>query len=148
MKRCLSFLKNYIDRERVKTNIKGPLSVINNDYNFVIDNIEAKPGIYIIVSKKHKFVYPKGNSSVIYIGKASNLKRRIKEHLNNLSKVSPKEFWVYNRYNYMRMEGGFEIYYLTTIKNENPKYMESRAIEDFYDSFLAIPVGNGAFSFR
>lgn len=39
MKRCLSFLKNYIDKERVKTNIKGPLSVINNDYNFIIDNM-------------------------------------------------------------------------------------------------------------
>ena len=61
-------------------------------YDKQIDNLEdddltdlpSKPGVYIIVSFKTKFIYPIGQSKVIYIGKTDNIQRRLKEHQRNL----------------------------------------------------------------
>lgn len=149
MKPCFRFLNNHIDADRVKKHLSPPIFVSSiNDAYINYDVIDTKSGIYFIVSKNYKFIYPKGNSPLIYIGKADNLRRRLKEHLTNFRNATPKDSWIYSRYNYMNMPGGFEIYYLTSITNEKSKYLESRAIEDFYDRYLATPVGNGAFSFR
>ena len=37
---------------------------------------------------------------------------------------------------------------MRVIGSETNKSLESKVIQDFYDKFGAIPVGNGAFSFR
>lgn len=51
-----------------------------------INNVSTGPGVYVIVAtKRTKFVYPKGTSPVIYIGKADNLRRRLREHLRNFN---------------------------------------------------------------
>ena len=39
-------------------------------------------------------------------------------------------------------------YYMLTQGRETNKALESKALEGFYDKFGALPVGNGAFSFR
>lgn len=149
MRQCFRFLKNQISADRVRQTLQGPILISEKNYEDLDPNtIQEKSGIYFIVSKQHKFVYPKGDSPLIYIGKADNLRRRIQDHLVAYKNANPKAMWTYSRYNYMDMSGGFEIYYLTTITNEKAKYLESRAMEDFYDRYLATPVGNGAFSYR
>lgn len=42
--------------------------------------LPSKAGVYIIVSFKTKFIYPTGQSKVIYIGKTDSIRRRSKEH--------------------------------------------------------------------
>ena len=59
-----------------------------------------------------------------------------------------KNYWSYSRYNYMRMEGGTELYYLRIQGKENSKALESKVLENYYDKYKALPVGNGAFSYR
>jgi hypothetical protein len=41
-----------------------------------------------------------------------------------------------------------EILYMRITGRENEKALESKAMEGFYDKYGALPVGNGAFSFR
>lgn len=53
----------------------------------------------------------------------------------------------YSRYNYAAAFGT-DIYYMRITGRENEKNLESKAFEGFYDKYGALPVGNGAFSFR
>ncbi len=147
MKRCFYFLKEFINKDRANQKLEGPIALFDENANIQICD---KKGIYFIVSRKHHFVYPNGNSPIIYIGKADNLRQRLMSHLREAKKAKKewKTKWVYSRYNYIAMEGGSDVYYLTTITNENAKSLESRAIEDFYNKYRALPVGNGAFSYR
>lgn len=148
MKRCFSFIKEYISKERASHKMEGPIAVF--DDAATLDDICDKKGIYFIVSRKHRFIYPAGASPIIYIGKADNLRQRIRIHCRE-TQTAKKEWktkWVYSRYNYITMPGGADVYYLTTITSENAKNLESKALEDFYDRYRALPVGNGAFSYR
>jgi hypothetical protein len=86
MRRYLSFLK-VSDYSFPFREIRGHDDELYlNDSE--IESVTTGAGVYIIVSEdKTKFVYPKGISPVIYIGKADNLRRRLKEHLSHLNDV-------------------------------------------------------------
>ena len=144
MKRCFAFLKNYLDSERARNRIIGPFS-LEDDWNEEFGDFAA---IYFFVSKEHHYILPWGNSPIIYIGKADKLRQRLLNHLTDFNNKNPKSEWVYSRYNFMRMSGGFEVYYLRVQGRETAKCLESKVLEDFYDRYGALPVGNGAFSFR
>lgn len=97
------------------------------------------------------FRYPKKDSPVFYIGTSNHLKRRLKSHLK-LYKEAKDDFnsnknWQYSRYNYA-VAFGADVYYMRITGREKEKSLESKAIEGFYDKYGALPVGNGAFSFR
>ena len=139
MKRHFHFLKNYLDIERIKNGIKGPIE---------INEAEDFSAIYFFISRNNRFILPWGNSPIIYIGKADKLRTRLMQHNNNYKYADPKTKFEYSRYNYMNMEGGFEIYYLRTKGRESAKCLESKVLENFYDKYGALPVGNGAFSYR
>lgn len=121
------------------------------------DHIElkGKKGVYIIISTRKKFVYPKGESQVIYIGKSDNLYRRIKEHKanveyaddykNNEEKI--KEYYVYGLYNYISEFGG-RVFYLSTHGLQKSKNLEAEILDEFYVKYLALPVGNSTYSFK
>ncbi|WP_308554197.1 hypothetical protein [uncultured Mediterranea sp.] len=146
MKRCFSFLKNYLATNRLQY-IKGPLSIFEQD-NDDIDQIDNFPAIYFFVSRKQHFILPTGTSPIIYIGKSDKLRTRLLQHINHYRNDDPKNYWSYSRYNYMRMEGGTELYYLRIQGKENSKALESKVLENYYDKYKALPVGNGAFSYR
>ena len=77
MRRDLGFLKvsDYSKPFRLTRGHDDELNLTKEE----IENVTTGPGVYIIVSADNtKFVYPKGNSSVIYIGKAENLRRRLR----------------------------------------------------------------------
>ncbi len=110
------------------------------------------PGVYVIFSRKQEFVYPKGLSRIIYIGKSEKLRNRIREHFNsyrklqNLTKPERTEYWRYSRYFYMTEFDAMAAWF-TTRGKQTAKQLETDIIDYFYEKYNALPVGNGAFSY-
>ena len=121
-----------------------------------INEVTTGSGVYIIVSADNtKFVYPKGTSPAIYIGKADNLRRRLREHLKNLDSIRNEETYMKghwyqpcSRYQYMKYYGAY-VYTFHCLKNfHDAKNLESQILWKFYERDRSLPVGNGARSFR
>lgn len=155
MKRDLQFLTDYISPNIIETKV----NIIEDAFitNDCFDEVPNKAGIYLMLAKKVRFIYPrKKTSPVFYIGTSDNLKKRLKEHLRLFNKAA-MEFkkdvkssdlhWHYSRYNYANAYG-VDLYYMRITGRESSKCLESKAIEGFYDKYGALPVGNGSFSFR
>lgn len=119
-----------------------------------IAEVPEMDGVYIIVSNDNtKFIYPGGESPIIYIGKADNLRRRLGGHLRNLNNLEKnekndiyKQIQHYSRYHYMKRFGA-KVYIYQTMRNQNAKNLESYILWRFYEKYRALPVGNGARSF-
>ena len=83
---CLSFLKETDKSYGFREN-SGPDMVFDLMDNAVLDKVPEVPGVYIIVaSDGTKFQYPKGKSSVMYIGMSKNLFKRLNNHAKNTKK--------------------------------------------------------------
>ncbi len=138
-----SFLKDY----RKPDGEAG--SIFSDDF---LEDIPEKTGVYIIVSNQQKFIYPNGQSQIIYIGTSDNLYQRLNIHYkisNNLkqAKISDRNNdYHYSRYQYIAKFGG-NVYWYTTRGTQTKKMLEQDILDHFYDRYLALPVGNGAFSF-
>lgn len=117
----------------------------------ILDDTPSEEGVYVICSRNAKMIYPGGNSRILYMGMAKNLKRRIKEHFSNLQSAidnlaSDKPKWFFSRYNYMA-EFGAHVYIYKCRGKQDPKNLESRLMWWFYNKYKANPVSNGARSF-
>lgn len=148
MKRILHFLSSYINQEVIESKVHIIKDAFRTDVCF--DDVPEKPGIYIMIAKESGFIYPYGKSAVFYIGTSKDLKKRLKTHLrlyNRAKNDYENHNWHYSRYNYA-IAFGADIYFMRITGRENEKDLESKAIEGFYDKYGALPVGNGAFSFR
>ena len=137
MKRELQFLAGYIDKGIIESKVWPIKDAFQSDD--------------CMVARKREFVYPKKDSSVFYIGTSKHLRTRLKTHLRRY-KEAKTDFnkhtsWNYSRYNYA-VAFDADIYYMRITGRENEKALESKAMEGFYDKYGALPVGNGAFSFR
>lgn len=156
MRRDLGFLKvsDYTKPFRLTRGHDDELNLTKEE----IENVTTGPGVYIIVSADNtKFVYPKGNSTVIYIGEAKNLRRRLLEHRKNLDNVQDdfsymKGHWHQpcSRYQYMKYFGnGAYVYLFRCLKStQDAKDLESKILWKFYERYRSLPVGNGARSFK
>lgn len=149
MKRVLQFLTGYIDKSVVESKVRTIEDAFQSDDCF--DSVPDEPGIYIMVAQKREFVYPKKDSPVFYIGTSKHLRSRLKTHFRRY-KDAKTDFnkhtsWNYSRYNYA-VAFDADIYYMRITGRENEKALESKAMDGFYDKYGALPVGNGAFSFR
>ena len=149
MKRELHFLTSYINKDILESKLWPIEDAFLTDDCF--DCVTNESGIYIMLAKRRSFVYPKRDSPIFYIGTSNHLKKRLKTHLK-LYKRAKDDFkthcsWQYSRYNYAVAFGAY-IYYMRITGREKEKYLESKALEGFYDTYGALPVGNGAFSFR
>ncbi len=153
------YLKFLLDSYRIAPNrIEGmaekELNIFYEGVNSreALSGVENRPGIYVIVGKSFKYPYPKGDSGVIYIGTSEHLHTRLAEHIRYFLKAckdwKTNETWADSRYNYILAQGDTRVYILYTHGEKKSKDLESRAIESFYDKYRAIPVGNGARSFR
>lgn len=150
----LKFLKEHISESVIESKLSPPKKdVFKSDDCF--DDVPDERGIYIFVARKTKFQYPKGPSKgmspVIYIGTSNHLRTRLKQHLKHY-KEAKADFrkhskWLYSRYNYM-VAFDADLYYMRITGCENEKSLERKAIEGFFDVYGALPVGNGAFSYR
>ena len=153
MRRELKFLEGsrYGEPLRAKRGHDDELNLAEDE----IRNVTTNPGVYVIVSAdKTKFVYPKGMSPVIYIGKADNLRRRLREHLHHLNDIKSNEeedlfehIQHCPRYNYMNAFGAYVYLFHCLKKTQDAKALESWVIQKFYERYRSIPVGNGARSF-
>jgi len=156
MKQCLKFLfeGNRIADSRIEGMSEKEINIFIEDAKpkEILEAIEERSGIYVIVGKKIKYQYPNGDSKVIYIGTSDNLHKRLTQHIRHykdaLADWTRNELWSDSRYNYIIAQGETRVYYLYTRGEVNCKDLESRALECFYDRYRAIPVGNGARSFR
>jgi excinuclease UvrABC nuclease subunit len=116
-------------------------------------DIPTMPGAYIFASHDQKFIYPNGQSKIIYIGKAINLRRRIQTHrrviyeLKRLSIEDRNSYWYYPRYQYLTKFGA-KLFYFTIRGTQDEQNLENKLLEAFYDRFLSLPVGNGAISYK
>ena len=153
MKSILKFLKGHINESLIESKLWEIDNVFKSSDCF--DEVPNLPGIYIFVARETKFQYPKGPnggySPVIYIGTSNHLRTRLKQHLNQYIKAN-KDFkssqnWHYSRYNYI-VAFGADLYYMRITGCEKEKALESKAIEGFFDMYGALPVGNGAISYR
>ena len=120
------------------------------------DETRDRSGVYIIeTTDGFKFPYPKGNSKIIYIGKADNLRSRLMQHRLRLQwldesngeyGMADDEPWVSSKYQYMYYHGA-KVYYYKCLGKQEAKGLESRVMWAFYSKYRALPVGNGAKSY-
>ena len=150
MAKTFPFLKDF----RNGIAAEGPYNLLNlDDLNKVTDS----PGVYIIeAADKFRFPYPKGNSSILYIGMSdSSLRGRLKRHRLHLKELcdtngqhgmADNEEWVCQRYQYMYYHGA-KVYYYSRKGKQEAKNLEAEILWQFYAKYRALPVGNGAKSY-
>ena len=149
MNRHFPFLKDY----RPVQGAEG--GFLLDDPDGLPFDMEGYSGVYIIeATDKFKFPYPSGQSSVLYIGKADELRSRLRDHrqmLNRLKKdkdygMGDDEPWVSSKYQYMHTHGA-KVYYFKCRGQQQAKEEESRIMWAFYRKYRALPVGNSAKSY-
>ena len=98
-----------------------------------------------------RFNYPEGNSPVFYIGQASNLRRRLNEHLKWASEARDTPNRRYNLY-HPRYEYAAKFNprytYIRTWQNVTPKDLEDIILARFAWKYLSFPVTNGQGAWR
>lgn len=118
---------------------------------------ENDSGVYIIsATDGTKYIYPNGElSPIIYIGKSDNLLRRLRdEHyfkglkrlLDDVDYGISENIQIAPRYQYMYYNGSHVDVFRCRGK-QDAKNLESFILNQFYQKYRGIPVGNGARSF-
>ena len=152
MAKTFPFLKDF----RNGTPAEGGYNLLDLD---LLKTVPDGPGVYIIeAADKFRFPYPKGNSSILYIGMSDkSLRSRLNRHrlnlmelynTNGLHGMADNEEWVCQRYQYMYYHGGAKVYYYSRKGKQEAKNLEAEILWHFYAKYLALPVGNGAKSYK
>lgn len=150
------YLKSFIPDFRP---IKGPDASFDlldfGEEDFICPVYREDMGVYIISSTDGtKYTYPNGKKSpILYIGMSDDLLRRLKEHyyrlrllLDNKDYGIEDNIMLASRYQYMYYNGSHVDVFKCRGYQES-KNLESMILNQFYQKFRAIPVGNGARSF-
>ena len=149
MSRKFPFLHDY----RPRQGAEGGFFL--DDKDGIPSDLKGFAGVYIIeAGKRFKFPYPTGQSGVIYIGKADDLRSRLQDHrciLAQLQKdedygMAPNEPWVSSRYQYM-LKYRARVYFFRCRRQQEAKEEESKIMWSFYKKYRALPVGSGAKSY-
>ena len=114
-----------------------------------IESVPTAGGAYVLgTSDGTMLTYPWGSSPVFYIGKATNLRRRLLTHRNHIcgARQDHDDHW-WPRYQYGAAFGADCAYYSRS-GPENVQNIESLLIETFYDVLGSIPVANSAWPSR
>lgn len=110
------------------------------------EEIPEASGAYVLgTSDGTKLVYPWGMSPVFYIGKASNLRKRLADHkkFTNQAIRDHEELRFWPRYQYGAAYG-IKLAWFTCRGKQRPGNLEASLIDDFYSRYGAIPSANGA----
>lgn len=114
--------------------------------------VTEEQGIYIITSDDNtSFIYPNGNSRVLYIGESKHMRDRLLEHRKGLERVlASSEISMgaqnFQRYHYMKAFGA-RVYIFYVLKKQVSKNLEAYVLGKFYERYHSLPVANGARSF-
>ena len=92
--------------------------------------------------------YPWGTSPIFYIGKATNLHRRVIQHSKQIQKARDNHdvYWA-PKHQYGGAFGA-HVAWNSTKGPQDPQNVEANLIEKFYDAFGAIPTANGTWPGR
>ena len=125
------------------------------DEDFICPIKRSDTGVYII-SGDIDYTYPNGKKSpIIYIGKSDELLRRLKDehYTKGLKRLLVDPDWgiknnrqLPSRYQYMYYNGSHVDVFKCTGTQESKRF-ESVILNQFYQKYRALPVGNGARSF-
>lgn len=113
------------------------------------DSIYEAPesgGAYILgTSDGTMLTYPWGSSPIYYIGKADDLRERIRTHRNNIIRAEEDhdELYWWPRYQYGAAFGADCAYY-SRRGTELPQNVEATLIRCFYEQFGSIPTSNSS----
>ena len=103
-------------------------------------------GAYVLVADPGAaFRYPRGQSGVFYIGKASNLRRRLLTHARYIAEArdSRKLTLYWPRYEYGARFGA-RYTFVRTRGTQTPAEIEARLLARFAEQYRSWPVANGA----
>jgi hypothetical protein len=127
------------------------------DKDFKCPIVSGDMGVYVITSTRGiRYTYPNGKKSpIIYIGMSDDLLRRLKdEHYTKGLKrlINDKDWGLKNnwqlpsKYQYMYYNGSHVDVFKCRGKQES-KDLESIFLNQFYQKYRALPIGNGARSY-
>ena len=126
-------------RDRLRPNKARPLrDVLENDP-------PKRPGVYMLVSREVRFHYPWGRSRIFYIGAASSIYRRLRQHRRAMLRCERRERDFYRaRYEYALAFDASYRYMFCRNRLSDGKQLEQRLIRRFANHYGAPPVANGA----
>ncbi len=143
--RAMSFLKRKPNSPRYE--LSGPwTSFWELDQH---NGVPTSGGVYFLLANlRTRFRYPVGSSSVYYIGKADNIRRRLLNHLSGARDC--EEAWrkrhddrtrYYPKYQYAAAYAD-SYAWIPAWQGMTPRSLESWVIGDFIATHHAPPVGN------
>jgi hypothetical protein len=127
---------------------KYRISTVSNFWCCPEHNIPKSPGVYILMAKRVRFRYPKGQSPIYYIGQTGSLyKRLVKQHFkwHTHAKTNRRlgNYLYEARHEYGGAFGG-KYCFMPTEDKISPKALEKEIIQAFIRRYHAPPVANGA----
>lgn len=110
--------------------------------------IPSSPGVYLLIAKRVRFLYPAGRNSIYYIGQTSSLHKRIvKQHYKWHSHVKHGcrlgDYLYEARHEYGGVYGG-RYCFIPTWPGMSQQKLEKKVIREFILQYHAPPVANGA----
>ena len=120
-------------------------SAPKNFWKLADHQIPTGSGVYVLIARPGVlFRYPKGSSPVFYVGQATNLRHRLKEHLNysRQARNDRKLDRYWPRYEYAASFAGSYIF-IRTWRGKTPLHLEGEAIARFAKAHGSFPVANG-----
>lgn len=115
-----------------------------------VDDVPSTGGAYVLgTSDGTMLTYPWGSSPIFYIGKADDLKTRLRAHRKNIrgAMEDHEELYWWQRYQYGAAFGAHCAYY-SRKGPENVQNVEAALIESFYLVFGSIPAANSSWPRR
>lgn len=121
-------------------------SRFRNLLTFENHDISALPGVYIFeASDGTQFIYPRGKSSIFYIGQSNSLLKRLQSHRRYMEQArTDRQYPLYEpRYEYAAAFGT-NYCIIRTWQGVTPKSLEETVLTRFAKKYGAVPVANGA----
>jgi excinuclease UvrABC nuclease subunit len=107
-------------------------------------SIPERPGVYILLSEKTQYIYPRGDSRVFYIGCGRKLRQRIWEHRKYYlqARDDPQFPYYWPRYEYAAAHV-CKVCWIACRNEQLARDLESKLLISFANYYGAKPVTNG-----
>jgi len=123
---------------------RDPDGLIHLRSNTSIEAIPDHPGAYVFgTSDGTRLIYPNGKTPIFYIGRSSNLYRRILRHFHRIQRVEGDDTWWVKKYEYAAAFGATIAWYSIRC-NQSTESLEADLVDEFYRCYYSIPIANGA----
>jgi len=133
---------------RFLADYKDKASCIADFWELKEHDVPPSAGVYLLIARPSvKFRYPKGSSSIYYIGRTDSLRRRLLGHFKYHLKAQTNNRGIYSLYE-PRHEYGAEfggVYcFIKTWRGRTTRSLEDIVLARFAFRYHAFPVANSA----